>query len=134
MKVTFRSAAGVLVSVSVVPAVMALYKSKSNEDMWGTFTKCVLPAGAFLASISNGCLLFTVQAETLSALETLWKEYVAGTLQKRLQQFLVTEELKALTGEEDLEVMVYIDDQEYKDALLDQLIKGSYAVCSCNTT
>ena len=98
------------------------------------FNNYVLPAGNFLVTIAEKCLLFTVQAETPSALETLWKEYMVGTLQKRLQQFLVTEELKALKGEENLEVMVYIDDQEYKDALLDHLIKGSYAVCSCNTT
>ena len=66
-----------------------------------------------------------MQAETPSALEMLWKEYMAGTLQKRLQEFLVTEELKEFTGEEDLEVTIYIDDQEYKDALLDLLIKGN---------
>lgn len=75
-----------------------------------------------------------MQAETPSALETLWKEYMAGTLQKRLQEFLVTEELKEFTREEDLEVTIYIDDQEYKDALLDLLIKGNYAVCSSNMT
>lgn len=59
---------------------------------------------------------------------------MAGTLQKRLQEFLVTEELKEFTREEDLEVTIYIDDQEYKDALLDLLIKGNYAVCSSNMT
>lgn len=92
------------------------------------FTNYALPAGNFLRTISEKCLLFTVQAETPSALETLWKEYMAGMLQKRLQQFLVTEELKALTGEEDLEVTVHIDDQEYKDAFLDLLIKGNYSL------
>ena len=92
------------------------------------FSNYVLPAGNYLRTIGEKCLLFTVQAETPSALETLWKDYMAGTLQKRLQEFLVTEGLKEFTREEDLEVTIYIDDKEYKDALLDLLIKGNYGV------
>ena len=98
------------------------------------FSNYVLPAGNHLCTIGEKCLLFTVQAETPSDLEALWKEYMAGTLQNRLQEFLVTEELKEFTHEEDLEVTIYIDDQEYKDAFLDLLIKGNYAVFLCNMT
>ena len=94
------------------------------------FSNYVLPAGNFLRTIGEKCLLFTVQAETTSALETLWKEYMAGTLQKRLQEFLVNEDLKKSTREENLEVTIYINDQEYKDVFLDLLIKGNYVVCS----
>lgn len=131
MQTTFRNAAGILVFVS---AGFVVYKSKSLQDQMTAFSNYVLPAGNFLRSIGEKCLLFTVQAETPSALETLWKEYMAGTLQKRLQEFLVTKELKEFTHEEDLELTIYIDDQEYKDALMDLLIKGNCAVCSSNMT
>ena len=109
----------------VVSAGFVVYHAKTLQDHMNAFSNYVLPAGNFLRTIGEKCLLFTVEAETASALETLWKEYVGGTLQKRLQKFLVTEELKELTGEEDLEVTIYIDDQEYKDAFLDLLIKGT---------
>ena len=134
IQTTFSNAAGILVGVS---AGWVLYNAETLEDYMKAFNICVLPAGIFLRSISEKCLLFTVQAETPSALEMLWKEYMGGTLQKQLQEFLVTQEVKEFTREEDLEVKIYIDGQEYKDALLDLLIKGNYVLCSsfvCNMT
>ena len=104
-----------------VSAGMILYHAETLQD-YGTALGHALSAGNFLRLIGENCLLLTVQAETLSALEILWKEYHNGTLQTRLQEFLVTEELKQLTGEEVLELTVKIDEKEYKDALLDLMV------------
>ena len=60
-----------------------------------------------------GSLCFTVQAETPKAVKELWNMYKDGTLQKRLQEFLVTDDIKQLTDAEDIEVAVFIDEQEY---------------------
>ena len=106
---------------------MILHHATTLED-YGTALDRVLSAGNFLRSFGENCLLLTVQAETLSALETLWKEYQNGTLQTRLQEFLVTEELKQLTGEEVLELTVKIDEKEYKDALLDLMILAAKGI------
>ncbi|KAJ7377983.1 CCR4-NOT transcription complex subunit 6-like [Desmophyllum pertusum] len=63
-----------------------------------------------------------VQADTPSALKELWDIYKNGTLQNRLQEFLVTEEIKQLASGEDIEVTVYMDEQEYKQAYLDLML------------
>ena len=105
----------------VVTTWMILRRSSSLEEFVNSFTEAVLPAANTLRAISEGSLCFTVQAETTSALEALWDRYQDGTLQRNLQQFLVTEEIKQLA---DGEVMltVQMDEKEYKNALLDLMI------------
>ncbi|KAJ7377979.1 CCR4-NOT transcription complex subunit 6-like [Desmophyllum pertusum] len=85
-------------------------------------TKFVLVASSKLVEISEGSLCFTVQADTPSALKELWDIYKNGALQNRLQEFLVTEEIKQLASGEDIEVTVYMDEQEYKQAYLDLML------------
>ena len=77
------------------------------------FNKVVLVAYTKLVEISEGSLCFTVQAETPAALKELWNTYKDGTLQKRLQKFLVTDDIKQLTDAKDIELAVFIDEQEY---------------------
>ena len=77
------------------------------------FNKVVLVAYTKLVEISEGSLCFTVQAEMPAALKELWNIYKDGTLQRCLQEFLVTDDIKQLTDVEDIEVAVYIDEQEY---------------------
>jgi len=100
---------------------MILRRSSSLEEFVNSFTEAVLPAANTLRAISEGSLCFAVQGETTSALEALWDRYQDGTLQRNLQQFLVTEEIKQLA---DGEVMltVQMDEKEYKNALLDLMI------------
>ena len=57
-----------------------------------------------------------VQAESLAALERLWRVYKNGTLKKRLQVLFVTDEMKELAGGEQVEVVVTIEDEEYEKA------------------
>ena len=131
----FRTAAGVLL---VVNSAMALRKCKSLKDFQETFEKVILPSSNKLIESSNGSVRFTVESENLIALKELWEIYKDGTLQSRLQEFLVTNEIKELANGEDIEVTVFIDEHEYNEAyfnlfLLHQgmlvMIKGSHMPC-----
>ena len=55
-----------------------------------------------------------VQAESLTALDHLWRLYENGTLKKRLQALFVTDEMRDLAGGEQVEVAVTIDEDEYE--------------------
>ena len=112
---TFRNVAGGIV---VVTTWMILRRSSSLQEFVNTFTEAVLPLGNTLRAISEGSLCFTVQAETTLALEALWKTYQDGTLQRKLQDFLITEEIKQLVGSE-VKLTVKIDEQEYETAAWD---------------
>ena len=117
---------------------MALRKCKSLKDFQETFEKVILPSSNKLIESSNGSVRFTVESENLIALKELWEIYKDGTLQSRLQEFLVTDEIKQLANGEDIEVTVFIDEHEYNEAyfnlfLLHQgmliIIKGSHMPC-----
>lgn len=103
----------------MVSSGMALRRCTSLDEFVEVFNKVVLVSYSKLIEISEGSLCFTVQAETSAALKELWEIYNSGTLKNRLQEFLVTEEIKQLASGEDVEVTVYIDEQEYKEAYLD---------------
>ena len=107
----------------MVSSGMALRKCSSLDEFVEVFNKVVLVSYSKLVEISEGSLCFTVQAETSSALKELWDMYKSGTLQNRLQEFLVTDEIKHLASGEDVEVTVYIDEQEYKAAYLDLMLQ-----------
>ena len=93
---------------------------------WSTYDQlviavntCVLPAGTSLVNLTDGCVCLTVQAETLSALTTLWNLYQDGTLERRLYNFFVTDEVKERAGGETIEVNVSIEEEEYDKARLE---------------
>ena len=125
----FETVGGVVVAVG---ASVVLYKySRGDNDIQqfaNLFNGVVLPAGNFLRGIRNGSLCFTVQAEDREALQLLWEQYQDNTLQTKLQDFLVTEEIKQLADGEDVIVTVHIDEQEYQDACLDFVmeVQGKY--------
>ena len=106
----------------VVTSGMALRSCSSLDEFVEVFNQIVLVSYSKLVEISEGSLCFTVQAETSSALKELWDMYKSGTLQNRLQEFLVTDEIKQLASGEDVEVTVYIEEQEYKAAYLDLML------------
>ena len=123
---TFRDVTGGIVGVITW---MILRRSSSLQEFVKTFNKVVLPLGNILREIREGSLCFTVQAQTSSALEALWKTFQDGTLQKNLQEFLVTEEIKQLVGSE-VTLTVEMDEQEYNDALWD-LVKNEAQGNNC---
>ena len=110
MVCNFRAIGGALL---VVSSGMALRSCTTLDEFVEIFNQVVLVAYTKLVEISEGSLCFTVQAETPAALKELWSIYKDGTLQRRLQEFLVTNDIKQLTDADDIEVAVYIDEQEY---------------------
>lgn len=118
--------------VVAVGAGVVLYKySRGDNDIQqfaNLFNEAILPAANSLRAIGNGSLCFTVQAEDRAALQLLWEQYQNNTLQKKLQDFLVTEEIKQLADGEDVIVTVHIDEHEYQDACLDFVmeVQGKY--------
>ena len=91
------------------------------EAFVNAFKEAVLPFGNCLRAISEGSIRFTLQAENISALDALWQSYQEATLQTNLQEFLVTEEIKQLAGGE-VTLTVHIDEDEYRNAMLDLMI------------
>ena len=116
MVCNFRTLAG---GIILVGSGLALRSCYSFEEYCDAFNKVVLPTFTKLVELNEGSLCFTVQAETPSALKELWNIYDNETLKKRLQPFLLTEELKQLASGEEIEVTVSIDEQEYREAYLD---------------
>ena len=117
---TFRNVTGGAV---VVTTWMVLRRSPSMEAFVNAFKEAVLPFGNCLRAVSEGSIRFSLQAENISALDALWQSYQDATLQKNLQEFLVTEEIKQLAGGE-VTLTVYIDEDEYRNAIFDLMISG----------
>ena len=72
--------------------------------------------------MSESSLCLTVQAENKQALKALWERYQDGTLQRNLQEFLVTDGIRQLAGGEEVILSAYIDEQDYNNAWLSILI------------
>ena len=120
MVCNFRTLAGGIV---LVGSGLALRSCSSFEEYTDAFNRIVLPAFTKLVELSESSLCFTVLAETPSALKELWNIYDNKTLQNRLQSFLVTDEIKQLASGEKIEVTVYIDEEEYREAYLDLMFR-----------
>ena len=128
MKTVFKLFAGGLVIVS---ATEVLSGWSSYDQLVAAVQSCVLPAGTSLVQITDGCVCLTVQAESLSALTNLWRLYQDGTLQKRLYDFFVTDEMRKLAEGEDVEVNVTIEEEEeYQKACL-ELMNGAQGIVCC---
>ena len=97
---------------------MILQRSNSLREFVSTFG-VVLPLYNKLLGISDGSICFTIQAENSAALDALWKQYQNGTLRDKLQEFLVTDEIKRLSGGEEVTLEVHIDEQDYHSACFD---------------
>ena len=93
-----------------------LTRDSTYEQLVAAVNTCVLPAGAHLIQISDGCVCLKVQVESLATLETLWRLYEDGILKAKIQALLVTDEMRELAGGEQVEAIVTIDEQEYDKA------------------
>lgn len=105
--------------ITVVSALEVLSRWTTFDQLVTAVNSCVLPASTNLVQLTDGCVCLTVRAETLSALKALWKLYKDGTLETRLYDFFITNEVRERAGGEKLEVNVTIDEQEYKKACLE---------------
>ena len=109
----FKVAVG---GLTIASCLAMLTRDSTYDQLILAVNTCVLPAGATLIQISDGCVCLKVQVESLAALETLWSLYQAGTLKETLQALLVTDEMRdlAIAGGKQIEAIVTIDEQEYE--------------------
>ena len=104
----FKVAAG---AVFIGSAYQLLRRGSTYDQFVTAVNTCVLPAGVKLIQIAEGSVILKVQAEDISALDTLWGSYSDGTLGESLQDIFVT----SVFGKQ-VEVIVTIDQQEYENA------------------
>ena len=105
-------AAGVAITAS---AYQLLRRGSTYDQLVTAINTCVLPAGVKLMQIAEGSVILKVQAENISALDSLWSLYTDGKLRKSLQVLLVTDKMRAeLAFGEHVEVIVTIEEQEYE--------------------
>ena len=116
IKTVFKVVAG---GITVVSVLEVLSRWSTFDQLVAAVNSCVLPAGTSLVQMTDGCVCLTVRAQTLSALTTLWNLYQDGTLQKRLYDFFVTDEVRELAEGETVEVNVTIEEEEYQKACLE---------------
>ena len=93
-----------------------LWKWPSTKEFFEHFNHAILPAATKLVALSEGSVCFTVQAETSLALEELYQRYSTGRLQRDLQEFLVTDDIRQLADGEEVVVHVHIDEEEFREA------------------
>ena len=114
MKTMCRVAAA---GITLLTVHEVLSRWNTYAELVTCFNDCVLPAGTQLVEVSQGCVCFTVQADNLTGLTTLWNMYQDGTLKTRLRDFFVTDQMeKRAGGGENVEVSVTIEKEEYEKA------------------
>ena len=109
----FKVVAG---TFTVASSLSLLTRDCTYDQLVNAINTCVLPAGANLIQISEGCVCLKVQVKNISALKDLWRLYKVGTLRASLQALFVTDEMRELAGGEQVEVDVTIDEEEYDKA------------------
>ncbi|KAL9984365.1 hypothetical protein ACROYT_G006650 [Oculina patagonica] len=127
IKTVFKVVAG---GITVVSTLEVLSRWSTFDQLVTAVNSCVLPAGTGLVQLTDGCVCLTVRAETLSALTTLWSLYQDGTLETRLYDFFVTDEVKERAGGEEVEMTVTIDEQEYEKACCELISEAQEAASS----
>lgn len=94
------------------------------QTMISIFQKAVLPSGAILLSMSEGCVKLSLQANSLSSLKELWKRYTEGVLQEDIRKVLLTPDvLQFAEAGQNVELEVQIDERIYKEACLDLMVR-----------
>ena len=102
--------------ITIAFTLPLLTRDCTSDQLTNAINTCVLPAGATLIQMSEGCVCLKVQVKNLSALEDLWRLYKVGTLRASLQALFVTDEMLELAGGKQVEVDVTIDEEEYEKA------------------
>ena len=100
----------------IASAYQLLRHGCTYDQLVTAVSTCVLPAGVKLIHIAEGSVILKVQAEDISALDTLWSSYTDGTLRTSLQALFITDEMRELADGEQLEVSVTIEQEEYEKA------------------
>ena len=84
---------------TIASSLDLLIRNSTYDELIRAVNTCVLPTGANLIQITEGCLCLKVQLMDLSALETLWRLYKDGTLKAAsLQALFDTDEIREFSG------------------------------------
>ena len=110
---TFRKLSGVVLCVGIGTV---LGRCVTIDGFVRAFKDAILTGSTTVGAVTEGSVCFTVQAETSLALEDLHKRYSTGRLQRDLQEFLVTDEIRQLADGEEVEVRVDINEKEFREA------------------
>ena len=113
IKTLFKAVAG---GFTIASSLELLIRDSTYGELITAVNTCVLPSGASLIRITEGCVCLKVQVKSRSALENLWSMYTDGTLKACLQTLLVTDEMREIAGGGEVEVIVTIDELEYEKA------------------
>ena len=113
IKTVFKA---VNVGFKIASSLALLLRDSTYDQLVAAVNNSVLPAGANLIQISEGCVSLKVQVVNLSSLEHLWRLFKDGTLEASLQALFVTDEMRELAGGEQVEAIVTIEPQEYEKA------------------
>ena len=101
---------------SVAFGIVQLLRGSSTWQDFLELLRQAFPEGTRVLGLSEGSVCFMVQAETSLALEELYERYSTGRLQKDLQKFLVTDDIRQLADGEEVVVLVNIDEKEFREA------------------
>ena len=113
---------------TIIASAYQLLRRGCTYDQFVTaVSTCVLPVGLKLMQVAEGSVILKVQAENISALNALWCLYTDGTLKESLQALFFIDELREFTGEEQVEVIVTIDEEEF-DKAREELIREAQGV------
>ncbi|XP_067037384.1 uncharacterized protein [Acropora muricata] len=124
---TFRTLSGV---VLVVGTGLILRRCFSLGDFFKAFRVATLPATNALCAISEGSICFTVGADpnsdsySDSDLAELQERFSSGRLQRDLQEFLVTDDIRELADGEEVVLSVHIEKEGFLVDLTDVKRKG----------
>ena len=109
----WQNACGTLFAIGIG---RMLWKWPFTTEFFEHFNREILPAAARLVALSEGSVCFTVQAGTTLALEELYERYSTGRLQRDLQEFLVTDDIRQLVHGEEVIVCVHVNEKEFREA------------------
>ena len=103
----------------LLEALRCIVQNKTEDPKFPEMLeRFVLPAGVALLNVGPGCVCLTLQADNLSALKALWERHKSGSLQKSLQELLVTDEIKGMADGKEIKVKVNADLDSYRNAYL----------------
>ncbi|XP_067057665.1 uncharacterized protein [Acropora muricata] len=109
----WQNACGTLFAIGIG---RMLWKWPSASEFFEIFNREILPAASRLVALSQGSVCFTVKAETSLALAELYERYRTGRLQRDLQEFLVTDDIRQLADGEEVIIRVHVDEKEFQEA------------------
>ena len=88
-------------------------RSDSIEALKSFTDHLIESYGVNLVTIAEGSVIIILECPTLESLERLWRDYLAGHLDKTAEQYLVNEEMKRELNLETICFTITIEEENY---------------------